>query len=85
MLVYRFKPAERADHRVALTLSATGDNLPADGAPWQAIGEFDLAASDPWIKAPRADIAAALKVRGVFLWGITLPGAPERFGRAPRG
>ena len=83
MLVYRFKPAERADQRVALTRSETGDNLPPDGAPWQAIGRFDLDASDPWIKAPRADIEAALAGRGYFLWSIGVPRPASRFAKQP--
>ncbi len=81
MLVYRFKPAERADHRVALSIIEAGDNLPADGAPWQAIGRFDLAAEDPWIKAPRTDIEAALNARGYFMWSIGVPKPAARFAR----
>lgn len=81
MLIYRFKPAERADRRVALSMSEAGDNLPADGAPWQPIGQFDLEADDPWIKAPRADVEAALKGRGFFLWSISVPKPASRFGR----
>ena len=84
MMVYRFKPAERADQRVALSIDEAGKNLPGDGAPWQAIGQVDLDAADPWIKAPKADIEAALKARGFFLWGITLPKRTERFGGTPR-
>ncbi len=84
MMVYRFKPAARADHRIALSTDAAGTNLPDDGAPWQAIGQLDLDAADPWIKAPRADIEAALKTRGFFLWGITLPKQASRFGATPR-
>ena len=82
MLVYRFKPNDRADHRVALSNDEAGSNLPSDGAPWQAIGQFDLEAADPWVKAPKAEIEAALQKHGFFVWGITVPKLAGRFSRS---
>ena len=81
MLVYRFKPRERADHRVALSNDESGKNLPGDGAPWELIGQLDLDAADPWVKAPKAEIESALKKHGVFVWGITVPKLAGRFSR----
>ena len=73
MVVYRFKPVTRTDQRVALTTDASGKNLPGDGAPWQAIGELDLEASDPWVKTSKAEIEEALARTGFFLWTISVP------------
>ena len=83
MLAFRFKPAQRDDHRVALTLDEGGTNLPGDGAPWQAIGQIDLDVADPWIKAPKMEIEAALKTHGVFIWAINVPKLQGRFTRSP--
>ena len=79
MLIYRFKPAARTDQRVALSRYEAGTNLPADGAPWQFIGALDLEVADPWVKAPKAEIEAALEKHGFFIWGITVPKLASKF------
>ena len=79
MLIYRFKPATRTDHRVALSRDEAGTNLPGDGAPWQPIGTLDLDVADPWVKAPRAEIEAALDKHGFFIWGISVPKLAGKF------
>lgn len=73
MLIYRFKPKARADLRVALTSDETGQILPKDGAPWQAIGQVDLSANAPWINVPVADIEATIESNGYFIWSISIP------------
>ena len=79
MLVYRFKPNDRADHRVALSSDQTGANLPAAGAPWQRIGEIDLSTNSPWINAPVDDIKKAVAAHGFFIWSISVPPLKTRF------
>ena len=79
MLVYRFKPHDRNSQRVALTTDETGAKLPPDGAPWQKIGEVDLAASNPWVNTPVAEIEKALEKVGYFIWSITVPKLKTRF------
>ncbi len=79
MMVYRFKPHDRTNHRVALTTDNTGANLPKDGAPWDSIGEVDLATATPWVNAPVAEIEKALDKVGYFIWFITLPELKTRF------
>lgn len=81
MLVYRFKPQDRSSHRVALTIDASGANLPADGAPWQQIGQVDLSAANPWVKAPVAEIEQALSTTGCFVWSVSVPNMKPRFVR----
>ena len=72
MLIYRFKPHERGDLRVALSSDQTGAALPSDGAPWRSIGQVDLDENSPWIKVPRHDIEAAIADRGYFIWSIAV-------------
>ena len=81
MVVYRFKPRDRADHRVALTTDEGGANLPRDGAPWEAIGQVDLATATPWVNVPVAEIETALTKVGYFIWSITVPELKTRFRR----
>lgn len=81
MQIYRFKPSGRTDQRVALTSDQTGKALPPDGAPWQLIGDVDLAASKAWINAPAADIEAAIAKSGYFIWSIMAPPLKTRFGK----
>ena len=82
MVVYRFKPHDRANHRVALTTDRSGANLPRDGAPWEAIGQVDLASATPWVNVPVAEIEKALGKVGYFIWSITVPELKTRFQRA---
>ena len=80
MLVYRFKPSDRAIHKVALTSDESGANLPADGAPWAAMGSVDLAAEKPWINAPVADIEKTIAAKGCYVWSIAVPAMKRKFG-----
>ena len=80
MLVYRFKPNDRANHSVALTNDESGANLPTDGAPWVAMGSVDLASEKPWINAPVADIETVIGSKGYYVWSISVPAMKRRFG-----
>ena len=81
MLVYRFKPSDRTNHSVALTRDASGANLPADGAPWTAMGSIDLATEKPWINAPVADIETVIGNKGFYVWSISVPAMKRTLGR----
>ena len=80
MQVYRFKPNDRTNHSVALTRDASGTNLPADGAPWVAMGSLDLAAEKPWINASVADIEMAIASKGFYVWSVAVPKMKRKFG-----
>ena len=79
MLVYRFKPSDRANHKVALTQQESGSNLPSDGAPWVSMGSVDLAAEKPWINAPVADIEKTIAAKGYYVWSIAVPAMKAKF------
>ncbi len=81
MVVYRFKPRDRTNHRVALTSDESGANLPPDDAPWKAIGQVDLATAAPWVNVPVAEIEQALSKVGYFIWSIKVPELKTRFQR----
>ena len=81
MLVYRFKPSDRANHSVALTSDPGGANLPAEGAPWEAMGTVDLATEKPWINAPVADIETVIGNKGFYVWSISVPAMKRTLGR----
>ncbi len=81
MLVYRFKPSGIMGRRVALSIDQSGRNLPSDGAPWEPIGQLDLATTTPWVNAPVNEIEETLAKVGYFIWAISAPVLKPRFQR----
>lgn len=69
MKLYKFKPAPGKGNRAALTQDPTGANLPADGQPWQKIGETNVERGQgPRIGASSDDIIDGIEKDGVVIW-----------------
>jgi hypothetical protein len=64
MTLYEF----RLGGRLALTIDATGDNLPGNG--WAFVQNFDLNPEEPRDGASYEEIASAVRQAGFFIWPV---------------
>jgi hypothetical protein len=66
MLLYKFKAA--IPWRVALTKDETGENLPAEGAPWRADGSMELEGDTKFMGVPLNEVLGTIQRNGYFVW-----------------
>ena len=74
--ICKFVSGTHGRKRFALTIDRTGRTLPADGAPWRAIGRMPIAAEDyPRTGASIEQVVSEVERNGYFVW-------PRRAGEA---
>jgi hypothetical protein len=66
MLLYKFKAA--IPWRVALTNDETGENLPAEGAPWRPDGSMQCEGDTKFMGVPLNEVLGTIQRNGYFVW-----------------
>ena len=54
--------------RVALTKDETGENLPAEGAPWRPDGSVQLESDTKFMGVPLNEVLGTIQRNGYFVW-----------------
>jgi hypothetical protein len=66
MMLYKFKAA--IPWRVALTNDETGENLPAEGAPWSPDGSMQCEGHTKFMGVPLNEVLGTIQRNGYFVW-----------------
>ena len=66
MLLYKFNAA--IPWRVALSKDESGENLPAEGAPWRADGSVQLESGTTFMGVPLNEVLGTIERNGYFVW-----------------